>query len=166
MIQLNKKILTFYFVLFFPTFVLAQNLFDEPNVLKFANFLYATHQYKFASEEYERLVNLVPNNMDYKISLVRSYRLGENYKFAGNRLVDFSGDSLNFLAGPLATEYLKIKLLQDSCNEAQRYLNVNQRFETTTKLKYQEFIFLLSMNWSKADSFNQKYHPLLQESQF
>lgn len=159
MTQLSKVCIT-YLLSLISISAFSQNLFDEPNVLKFANFLYATRQYQFASEEFERLVNLVPENNDYKINLIKSYRLAENYDRAEKRMIDFGGDSLTFLKGSLATEYLKIKLFQNKYADAQNYLKINDRLDTNTKLKYQEFIFLLTNNWTKADSINKNYHPL------
>ncbi len=139
---------------------IAQNLFDETNVLKFADFLFSTHQYKFASEEFERLTVLNPENFGYKLSVVKSYRLSENYDQAEKRINDYAGDSLNFISGPLSQEYLKIKLLKNDFTEELRYLKINNNLDFKTKDAYSEYTYLLSKNWAKADSVNVRSHPL------
>ncbi len=159
MILLNRLLFFLFFILV-TTYCKSQDLFNEANVLKFANFLYSTHQYKFASEEYERLILLTPEKFDYKISLIHSYRLGENYKEAERRIVDFSDDSLKFLKGPLATEFLKVKLLQEHFDEAQQYLKQDDHLESVTKNAYLEYLFLLRKNWKLADSVNRQFHVL------
>jgi len=138
----------------------AQNVFTESNVLKFADFLYATHQYKFASEEYERLVLLVPDNFSYKLNMIRSYRLGENYDRAGIRIKDIAADSLDVLSGPLALEYLKVGLLTGHFITTQQYLMNNNQIPVKTKQTYQAYMYLLQKNWSMADSFNRHHHVL------
>lgn len=159
MTRLNKIIFSTCFI-FFSIYGYSQNLFDETNVLKFANFLYSTHQYKFASEEFERLVLLNPDEFGYKLNVIRSYRLSENFIQAEKRIGDFAGDSLNVLSGPLALEYFKVKLLQDSCSQAQKYLTLNYKLDLKTKNIYQEYICLLSKNWNMADTINKRFHPL------
>jgi tetratricopeptide (TPR) repeat protein len=131
----------------------SQNLFNESNTYKFADYLFKTRQYNLASEEYERLVQMVPSSLDYKLTLIQSYRLNKNYTFAEQRMIDFFNDSLYSLHSPIYSEYLKIKFYQLDLPNAQKYININPNIETTSKLKYQEFIYLLSRDWHKADSF-------------
>jgi hypothetical protein len=157
---LRDAIIFIIYFIFLSTCGNSQNLFDENNVLKFANFLFSTHQYKFASEEFERLVLLNPDEFVYKLDLVRSYRLGENFVQSEKRIEDFAGDSLNVLTGPLAKEYLNVKLLQENFSEAQKYLSLNNRLDLKTKNKYSEYICLLGKNWSMADTINNRFHPL------
>jgi hypothetical protein len=157
MIRLNKLILILCFGLL-PLFGHAQNLFDKSGILKFADFLYATHQYKFASEEYERLVLLDPDTFRYKLNLIRSYRLGENYERAGLRINDIAADSLNTLSGPLAIEYLKVELLRGNFKTTGQYLVLNNRLPINTKQIYQEYLFLLQNNWQATDSFYHRNH--------
>ncbi len=130
----------------------SQNIFDEANTFKFSDYLYKTQQYSLASQEYERLVMMVPRNVDYKLSLIQCYRLSSNFAFAEKRFVDFFADSLFALPTSISGEYLKIKLLQEDFPVAQNFINKSTNIELSTKLHYQECIYLLSRNWKKSDS--------------
>jgi len=130
----------------------SQNLFDEANTFKFSDYLFKSQQYQLASQEYERLVNMVPSDLNYKLSLIQCYRLSTNYVLAEKRFNDFFSDSIYSLPTSLSGEYLKIKLLQEDLPLAQIFLNRNSRLEIPSKNHYQECIFLLSRQWPKSDS--------------
>ena len=151
MIRLNK-IIPFILIINY-SFGFSQNLFDENNTFKFADYLFKTRQYTLASEEFERLIQMVPQNSEYKLTLIQSYILNKKYDFAEKRMVDFFSDSLYSLHTPFSSEYLKIKFYQSDLSGAQKYLNSNLNIETNSKVKYQEYIYLLSRNWNRADSF-------------
>lgn len=151
MILLNK--ITLVLAGIFCSFQLfSQNLFDEKNTFKFTDYLFKSQQYNLASQEYERLVIMVPSNLNYKLSLIQCYRLGSNYTFAEKRFADFFSDSLFSLPNSISVEYLKIKLLQEDLSSTQNFIKQNTQLELPTKLHYQEYIYLLGRNWTKSDS--------------
>jgi hypothetical protein len=159
MIRLNK----FFLVLagFFCSLPLfSQNLFDEANTFKFTDYLFKTQQYNLASQEFERLVAMVPSNLNYKLSLIQCYRLSNNYSFAEKRFTDFFSDSLFSLPTSLSIEFLKIKLLQEDMTSAQVFINKNSKLGLPDKVYYQECIYLLSRQWNKSDSLFHQYNDL------
>ena len=78
MIQSGKKTSLFLFLccLSILTSTAQENLMDFDNSLKFARYLKFTNQYKFASEEYERLNFLWPGDTSVILELVQTYRYG------------------------------------------------------------------------------------------
>ena len=52
-----------------------ENLFDETNTRKFADYLLESGQYTFAIKEFERLNYLVPQDQQVRYQLLKSYRL-------------------------------------------------------------------------------------------
>ncbi len=159
MIRLNK--ITLVLAGMFCSFQLfSQNLFDETNTFKFTDYLFKTQQFNLASQEYERLVIMVPSNLNYKLSLIQCYRLSNNYTLAEKRFSDFFSDSLFLLPNSISEEFLKIKLLQENLPSAQSFINQSIRLDLPTKLHYQECIYLLGRKWSKSDSLLQHVQGL------
>lgn len=86
---------------------------SENKSAAFANYLFQTNQYRYASEEYERLLFYFPDNEEYKLSLIRSYRFSEDYS---------KGISVcrnQFLTGqlpnkPILLEYAKLNILDNN----------------------------------------------------
>ena len=152
----SSKLLLFLFCLFFAFPAHSQNIYDEENSLKFATFLLESKQYQLASQEYERLVFMNPSNLSYKLSLLQSYRFAKSYDYAELRLKELFKDSLKKLNTPAATEYLKLKILRDKLNEAQMVLTNETLIDTSTRITYQEYIYLLSKNWKESKTYLQK----------
>lgn len=71
----NKYFILFLFCLSFFNVDAQVNLFDHDNSLKFARYLKITNQLTFATEEYEKLHFLWPNDSTIKIELLQTYRL-------------------------------------------------------------------------------------------
>ena len=145
----------------------AQNILDEGNTAKFAEYLFKTKQYDLASQEFERLVFTTPANTDYKLYVVQSYRLSPNYGFAEKRIKDYFGDSLSNLPASFAKEFLKIHILQGNLSLAQSLIDTNEELTSPDKLQFQSSIYLLGRNWQKANTliesspiFDQRYKKL------
>lgn len=86
------------------------SIFSEKSVAEFANYLYNTSQYNFASEEYERLVFKYPANQYYKLRLVSTYRLDHEYEKGLSACWNFI--NLNTPeTEPFKTEYAKLSFL-------------------------------------------------------
>lgn len=80
MIRYRKNNLVFFFLLICST-IRAQetDIFSEQNTSDFARFLFMSNQYNYAAEEYERLTFLFPENEEYQIGLLKSYRFARQY---------------------------------------------------------------------------------------
>lgn len=150
---LFNKIPIFIIALLLSSTVFSQDLYNESNSAKFAGYLYQTHQFKLASEEYERLEFMNPGKLDYKLSLIKCYRFLKNYDFAEKRFLLMFNDSLYQLSTPVATEFLKIKLLQQNLSGAQDFLSRASNLNQGAKQKYQEYIYLLGRQWKQSDNY-------------
>lgn len=140
--------------------VFSQDLYNETNSAKFAGYLYQTHQFRLASEEYERLEYMNPGNLEYKLSLIRCYRFLKNYDYAEKRFLMMFQDSIYNLSAPVASEYLKLNLLQGNLTGAQDFLTRASNLGQPLKQKYQEYIYLLGRQWKQSDLFLQQNQGL------
>jgi TM2 domain-containing membrane protein YozV len=103
-----------------------ENLMDFDNSLKFARYLKSTQQFRFASEEYERLNFLWPGNTSVILELVQTYRF--------NKQCDKLEDSFILLKRNL--------FLMDSSNAAREYLSFALTCRSDSE-KFFEFTSLL-----------------------
>jgi hypothetical protein len=78
---LYRKINFTAILLLFCLNLLAQNvdMFDEQSTSEFAQYLFQSNQYKFAAEEYERLIFMSPSKEDYQLGLLKSYRYANDF---------------------------------------------------------------------------------------
>jgi hypothetical protein len=151
MTKLNKFLAFIILLLNFPS-VNGQDLFNESNSYKFANYLFKTQQFNLAAQEFERLVFLSPENNNYKLSLIQSYRYSGEYINAQKRLLLFYGDSLYTINQSVGIEYIKLTILKDSLVQTETFLERNSKLEVKNKLHFQTCLFLLENKWEKADS--------------
>ena len=149
MTRLISSIILFFFVL---SHSFGQDLFNEENSSKFAEFLFKTQQFNLAAQEYERLVFLAPGNSNYKLSLLQSYRYSGDLTSAQKKMIFFFGDSLFKINQTFGTEYLKLQILQGNLTEAQNYIRQNSRLDENVKDHYKTCIYLIGGDWKRADS--------------
>lgn len=123
MIRLNKTIFILITGILFSVNVSAQQVvpFTEEKSAAFANYLFQTNQYQYASEEYERLLFFFPDNIDYKLKLIKSYRLSENYSKGITVCKKYL--SFNQLPSkPILIEYTKLNILDNNYPEIKMLL--------------------------------------------
>ncbi len=159
MIHLSK-IFILFIILDLGSSIYGQNLYDENNTQKFADFLFNTQQFDFASQEYERLVFMNNHRTDYKLQLIRSYRLNNQLIIAENRFLDFYKDSLCLLDKARLKIYFAILFSKDEQAKAQQYLNCNSIVDTQAKSFLQTSIYLLDRKWNLANSMIEKDEDL------
>jgi hypothetical protein len=82
------------------------NLFNEKNTAEFASYLFQTNQYKFAAEEYGRLIFMFPEEEDYQIGLLKSYRYANDFPKGILAYKNISYPSLN-----VKKEFIKLSIL-------------------------------------------------------
>jgi hypothetical protein len=149
---MTRSINFFIVFLFITICVHGQDLFNEENTSKFADYLFKTQQYNLAAQEYERLVFLAPSKANYKLSLIQSYRYAGDLTSAQKRILLFFGDSLFNINQTFGTEYLKVELLQGNLAIAQNFIKQSSKLDENTKQHYQTCIYLMKSQWHKADS--------------
>ena len=131
----------------------AQELYNLKNTEEFADYLFFTKQYKFASEEYERVIFLAPNHEKAKANLFISYRFSENYERGIFKFNELYKENLYQVSAKISEEYTKLLLLNTSNEGAYDFLEKNKSLDKNLKTKYQLSSLLLQKNWEKANLF-------------
>jgi len=134
----------------------SQNIYDLEHSLQFADYLYKTNQYELAAQEYERIVFLSPDKQNFKLKLIKSYRLSKNYNLALNKLKYFYEDTLVNLPNNFANEYVKLLLITNKNEKAFNYLDQNKTINHRTKQNYQLSSLLLQKKWTDAYKYTLK----------
>jgi len=137
--------------------VFSQDIHDLNHSKQFADYLYKTGQFKFASEEFERIVFLDSKNLTFKLKLINSYRKAEDYYPALNRFNLFFGNSLFELPAEFAEEYVKLLMLTKQDSLAYNYLSLNKTLNPDARQNYQLASLLLQKKWDESFQYAMKY---------
>lgn len=130
-----------------------QDLLNYSNSLKYADYLYESHQYDLASVEFERVVYLEPTDTLAKLKLIRSYRYLNDYTTAISRLEDFFPKNLVDLPEDLSEEYVKLLLNTHLYQKAINHLHQSKYLRTSKKREYEFGILTLQHRWQEAEQF-------------
>ncbi|MBL6963594.1 MAG: hypothetical protein ISR55_07215 [Bacteroidetes bacterium] len=145
---LNKiSLILFVLPCWYP--ISAQNLFNESNSRKYADYLFASGDFKLAAEEFERLNFLHPGNDTFQTRIIQSYRKASNYEFADIRLNSFY-PKLNFSLKETAFEYLIIQFSQDRFNQSKSFLQSTNLLNKDEKLFFHLSADLFSAEYEQA----------------
>ena len=146
--MLHKLILFSAFSLI-VTSLYSQDLFDEENTLRYANYLYQRGNYQLAIPEYERLVYFDPDQQTYKLLLLETYFRTHAYDQIEQSIERWSTREIEF---PFSLYYLKAQFKKEDFTEAQRILNDNNtfRFPANRRASYQLVNYGLAGQWEKA----------------
>ena len=115
--------LLFIWTLVCPSVSLAQDLFDEENTLRYANYLYNQGNYALAIPEFERLVFYNPEEIRYKAQLVESYFNTGEYQQVETSIDRWTADIVEY---PLSLYYLKSRLRLGEFTVAQQVVNSDE----------------------------------------
>jgi hypothetical protein len=140
-----------FFMLVLPFYCYSQDLYDMENSKKYAEYLYSGRQYKLAAEEYERLVFFDSNNINFKLRLVKSYRLTGDLRSGISHMNSFYGNSNFNMPEPMAIEFVKLQLLSDSLKVVNDFLSRNNTMSLQSKAIYQSCDLLLKGDYKTAD---------------
>ncbi|MEI6347214.1 MAG: hypothetical protein WCP69_04615 [Bacteroidota bacterium] len=128
----------------------AQNIFDTIHTEKYANFLFATHDYELAAEEYDRLLFMSNTKTDsLQWMLIRSTRLAGNIDKAIQRIHVYYPDT-NFKTNYLSKEYLQLLFIKKENNLARNEIVRLRELDSTDRLFYTTTNEFLSENYSLA----------------
>ncbi len=162
---MKKTLFILTVMIFSLSLVRSQNLYDYKNSLKFANYLYETQQYKYAAQEYERVLHLTDHPPDsIKLSLIKAYRKSGNPTLGIKRFRQFYNNP--FIAPPsYAFEYMSLHLKKGNISYIHSYLDSNQTLQPPIKRTAQLHLSIITHNWDKAEKLYQKqdttaYPPL------
>ncbi|MBN1132455.1 MAG: hypothetical protein JXA39_05245, partial [Bacteroidales bacterium] len=128
----------------------SQDLLDYANTLRYADYLYRTHQFKPAAVELERAVFLEPGDTLAKLKLVRSYRYLKEYGTANARIKSYFCDGPDYLPGAFSDEYIKNLLYENRFQEAGEFLRTNRTMGETGKAEYGLGIHVMQCRWEEA----------------
>ena len=128
----------------------SQDLYDLGHSKKYAEYLFSSHQYKLAAEEYERLIFFDHNNVSFRYRLVKSYRLAGDLNSGINRMYTLYPDSIYLMPEVLATEFVRLELLSDSLPSASRFLVNEKNLTLENKTVFQSCILILNGKYNEA----------------
>jgi len=161
MIRSNKKITLSVFIYLF--IILSgsaqQNLLDYDNSLKFARYLKATRQYPFASEEFERLNFLWPNDSSITLELVQTYRLNSQCDKLDVSFETLQKNIFEYNSLSSAKEYLKFVL---SCkSESKKFFEISSLLQPNERCFYELGYFWVNQKYDSAFDYCQKNEDAL-----
>jgi hypothetical protein len=128
----------------------AQNIFDSIHSEKYAYFLYTTHDYDLAAEEYERLIFMSTTKSDsLQWMLSRSYRLSGKPDIALRKMLIAYSDT-TFQKDYLSKEYLKILFVKHDYNLARKEIVRLENLDSNDRKFFSISTEFLAGNYAKA----------------
>lgn len=128
----------------------AQNIFDSIHSEKYAYFLFTTHDYDLAAEEYERLIFMSGTKNDsLQWMLSRSYRLAGKPDIALRKMLATYTDT-TFGKDYLSKEYLKILFAKNNYNLARKEISRIGNLDSNDRQYFSITNEFLAGNYSKA----------------
>lgn len=143
------KILLFFLILLSSKSIMAQNLYDETNSRKYANYLFVAGEFKLASEEYERLNFMLPGNDTFQTRLIQSYRKISSYDLADLRLSKFYPNQ-DFIIKETAIEYLIVQFKKNNFEQSKLFIDSTVILNEDERLFFKVSVDLFSYNYDNA----------------
>jgi hypothetical protein len=147
---LDKQFFILFFTLISIIRVSAQDIFDYPNSLKYADHLFSVKNYKLSSSEYERICFLHPSDTTAQLRRIQSYRMLNDLDKAQSLLLKWTSD-LSQTPQPFIVEQFKILFCKhqfDSCHLfLSRVKNINQNLRAQLEAE----TFLMQHCWKDAE---------------
>lgn len=147
------KILNIFLLHFFCLLLhgqVAVNIYDQVHTQQFADYLYNSGQFEYATEEYQRLLFALPNQQNNLFKLMKCYQKIGTAKMGIKVFGLLSIDPLNF-SEIVGEEYLKLLLLSKDYPTAQVYIQQHDQMKTSAKQLWTQKSYLLSQNWEAVD---------------
>ena len=150
-----NQIVPIIFILFVisPFFCNAQDIYNTEQSEKYAGYLFSSQQYELAAEEFERLVYLDENNIDYKDKLIKSYRLSRDLNKGLKRINSFYGNSINTIPSNLAKEFIRFNILSDSIIAVESFILNSNTLSPIDKAVSHSCVLLLKGKYTEAGLF-------------
>lgn len=159
MTQLIKIAIVTIFIILYQNTSAQQNLLDFDNSLKFARYLSATRQLNFASQEYERLNYLWPNDSVVIFELAQTYRLNQQCDMIDYSFNLFSKEDRIFKTMDYTREYLRFSL---TCRKQdQKYFSLVSKLKPEEKAFYATSYFWVNKEYDSLMNYYSKESELL-----
>ncbi|NOZ47686.1 MAG: hypothetical protein GXO79_13030 [Chlorobi bacterium] len=147
-----------YYLTAFALFVLinlrvgySQDLYNLNNSLKYADYLYKSHEFNLAANEYERVLFIDSTNNLAAFRLVESYRKSALYSIAINRLEKYNVN-INTMSHDWAKEYVRLLILNQNYALLNNYIQSENALASADKIFYSAISDAYTYNWDKAKS--------------
>jgi tetratricopeptide (TPR) repeat protein len=119
-----------------------RDLFDQENSQKFASYLYESGQFELASEEFERVVFMNPNDSLSILRLLKAYRNQKKYGIGVRRAFELLPESSG-LDNELFDEIFRLSLLAGDFEKGTQLLSDHNKLNEDDRLNYELSILLL-----------------------
>ncbi|MBN2613512.1 MAG: hypothetical protein JXB00_18295 [Bacteroidales bacterium] len=133
--------------LFFSLY--GQDLFNKPNSLNYAGYLFTAGEYSLAAREYERIIFLDSTNLQAKLSLIRSYRFEGNYQKGIDKTNLFFKEYPS-IPKEVASDYGKMLLHEKQYTQASEFLNISNSLTQNEKVFFHLSGLMLQENYNEA----------------
>lgn len=142
-----------------------QNLFDEENTRKYAEYLYQRGKFALAIPEYERLIYFNPDSEVYQAQLLESYFNIEAYDKIAQTIPVWYPDSIRY---PISLYLLKTTLKTGTYQEAYNILDNETRYQFPSEQVpvLRMVTYGLASDWKKAAGLCNNTPPIDQEADF
>jgi hypothetical protein len=129
----------------------SQDLYDRQHSERYAEYLYSGHQFSLAAEEYERLVYFDRENDDYKLRLIKSYRLSGDFNKGINRIYSLYGDSVYNMPAKLTREFISLQLITSSLESADKFIREARSVTESDRITLQGLNTMLKGDYPEAE---------------
>jgi hypothetical protein len=133
----------------------AQDVFNLENSRKFAQYLYDSGQYALAADEFERVVFMAPRDSTSILTLLKAYRMDENYGIGLKRSMELLPASEK-LEGDFLRELFIVRAYAGQHEMNREMLAENRVIDEKLKQQYMLSAMMLGKEWEEAEGyFNQ-----------
>ena len=148
-------VLSFLFIVIVK--LLAQDLLNYPNSLKYADYLFTQKEYQLSAIEYKRISYLQPNDTLAKLRLVQSYRLMNDLVNAKLNLDKYFPDYNSDYPEIFAVENFRILFLDQQYLDCYRFLLENKTIHQPAKTEFEVGTLLMQNKWEEARTLSESY---------
>jgi hypothetical protein len=125
------------------------NLFDEENSLSYADYLTKTGDYKFAYQEYERILFLSENRQDVQVKLIDAYDKAFEYQLGMSR-IEALYPQFSLVPTQIGLKYAKFALLVHDEQKLEKLLQASDSLSINQKLRLEASHALMHGQWEVA----------------
>lgn len=133
--------------------IVGSNIFSYSNSLKYADHLSDIKDYRYASLEYERLLNFKPKDDSLCLKLLQSYRLSNEWDL-GILSFEKHRPLINQVPSFVSKEFVKLLILKEDFSKIDFYLSRNSMLSLAYKDEISLSSLMLQKNWKEAYDFS------------
>ena len=124
----------------------SQDLFCKESSIKYADFLMASGQYSLAVEEFERLIFLDSNEIEFKNRLLVACNKSKQYSRGITAINTIYNSEIYRLPQEVSLNYLKLLYSMENNQEIDNFLLKSESISTTDKILFENCNLLLNIN--------------------